>query len=287
MKDLEKFFEPVYRERMRIIEEEAKTPGIETPEDHLQMMLRFGMRERRDEALNLEAMTKRLCLANFGSMHQTSIQVVNMLLNILESNVEYNTIAVLRDEVARVVGDNTTTGWNKSRVAAMTKADSVARETTRLYAFGSRNVSRKIIGDGVVTEDGIALPKGVVVSILSYQSQTDKDVFEDPSKFDPFRFSRIREAATEQKDNSSDLANLSFVSTGARNLAFSHGKHACPGRFLVDFELKMVIAYMLMNYDIEFAPEHNGKRPPNVWRTEVNFPPDVAKIRVRRRECTY
>lgn len=256
---------------------------METPEDHLQIMMRFGLKERRDEALSLHDMTKRLCIANFGSMHQTSIQVVNMLLNIIDSDAEFDTISTLRDEVARIFGDDKTSTWNKTRVAAMTRADSVARETLRLHSFSTRGVARKIIGDGLVTEDGIALPKGCTVSFIAYWTQTDIDNFENPFKYDPFRFSRAREAEKDEQGKPG-LASLSFVSTGTQNLAFSHGKHACPGRFLVDFELKMIIAYVLMNYDIEFPPEYKGKRPQNQWLTDACFPPEDVSIRVRRKE---
>lgn len=272
----------MYRERLQILEQEAENPGMETIEDHLQIMLRYGLKERREEALNVHDMTKRLCIANFGSMHQTTIQVVNMLLNIIDSDAEFDTISILREEVTRIIGDDKGPVWNKSRVAAMTRADSVARETLRLHSFSSRSVVRKIMDDGLVTEDGIALPKGSTVSFISYTTQTDGDIFEDPFKYDPFRFSRAREEDMDERGKSS-LTGLSFVSTGTQNLAFSHGKHACPGRFLVDFELKMIIAYVLMNYDVEFPPEYNGKRPQNHWVTDAYFPPEDVRLRVRRK----
>ncbi|KAI1814156.1 cytochrome P450 [Poronia punctata] len=295
MRVLEKYFEPVYRERLEMLTQQEDPEDIK---DHLHMMFRYGLANRREEVHNLSDMTKRLSLANFGSMHQTSIQVVNMLLNILSSDAEFNTVALLRDEISRVVyaTGNNENAWTKSKVAAMTRADSAARETMRTHPFGSRSVNRTIVAEGVVTEDGIPLPKGANVSVLSYWSQNDSDVVENPEKFDPFRYSRIREAAEMNNNNNNNnntdnnnnnkntnLGQLSFVSLGPQHLSFSYGKHACPGRFLVDFELKMVIAHMLRNYDIELAPEHNGKRPENVFRTEVHFPPDVAKIRVRRR----
>ena len=165
-----------------------------------------------------------------------------MLLNILDSDAEFNTISVLRDEVERVLGSGGTKGgWNKTRVAAMTRADSVARETLRLHAFGSRAVTRKVIGDGVVTEDGIALPRGAMVSVISYWAQTDAESFEDPFKYDPFRFSRLREAAATADEvdgdasNKPGLSNLSFVSTGLQNLAFQPWQtrlpRAVPSRF--------------------------------------------------------
>jgi cytochrome P450 len=112
-----------------------------------------------------------------------------------------------------------------------------------------------------------------------------------PFNFDPFRYSRIREASIaishdHEKDASETKVpapNLSFVSTGSQFLPFGHGKHACPGRYLVDFELKMILAYILLNYEIEFPKEYQGKRPGVTWMAEVLMPSNGAKIGVGRR----
>lgn len=56
----EEYLELMYRERMKIPEEEAANLGMETLAVHLQRMLRFGLKERRDEALTVHDMTKRL-----------------------------------------------------------------------------------------------------------------------------------------------------------------------------------------------------------------------------------
>jgi cytochrome P450 len=66
-------------------------------------------------------------------------------------------------------------------------------------------------------------------------------------------------------------------------LPFGHGKHACPGRYLVDIELKMTLAYTLLNYEIEFPEEYEGKRPDVTWKGKVLIPPKDATISVRRR----
>jgi cytochrome P450 len=213
-------------------------------------------------------------------MHQTSIQVVNVLLNIIGSDAEFNTISVLREEISRVLGG--TPSWTKAKVAQMTRADSVARETLRLDSFGGRAVMRKVLVDGLVTEDGTALPKGAMISFLGRPAQVDATKFDNPLEFDPFRFSRQREAAADEHGKPG-CGHLSFVSTSPEHLPFGHGKHACPGRFLVDFELKMIISYVLINYDVKFPPEYGGQRPENRWRAEANFPPDGARILIKRR----
>ena len=161
--------------------------------------------------------------------------------------------------------------------------------------------------DGLTTEDGYHLPKGTMLSVIAYPAQIDPDHFEEPNHLDPFRFSRMREQApTTRVDNAEDattnghLANGSsaeekpsmaasdssgfgFVSTGPTNLVFGHGRHACPGRFIVDFEFKMMLHYVVSNYDIEFPAEYKGVRPQNYWLAEATFPPKDVKIRIKRR----
>ncbi|KAL4781964.1 cytochrome P450 [Aspergillus varians] len=271
-------FEPIYRERLETLSFAKDDPNHPEPQDLMQMMLRFAQRQRPHELYDLKNIGTRLTAANFGSMHQTSIQVTNILLNILGSDAEYNTMAVLRDEVAQILGDDDR--WTKAKVSKMVKTDSVARETLRCHSFGGRAVFRKVMVDGVETDDGVKLPKGSLFSFLSQAAHMDEDIYKDAHKYDPFRFSRVREAAT----GSSTTSPLSFVSTSPDYLAFSHGKHACPGRFLIDFELKMIIAYVLTHYDIKFPEEYDNKRPANRWMAEAMTPPEGVKLLVRRRK---
>lgn len=53
-----------------------------------------------------------------------------------------------------------------------------------------------------------------------------------------------------------------------------------PGRFLVEQMLKMLMAYMLMNYDIEYL----SARPANFVLGPINVPPPGATIHVRRKK---
>lgn len=152
--------------------------------------------------------------------------------------------------------------------------------------IGTRSLVRKVMVDGVKTEDGILLPKGAMVSILARPAQCDEENFEDPYKFDPLRFSRMRANNASSDDHNSKKdkgANLSFISTSPHYLPFGHGRHACPGRFTIDFELKMMIAYLLTNYELEFPKEHNGERPRCDWVTEAIMPPVKGKLRIKRR----
>ncbi|KAF2140916.1 uncharacterized protein K452DRAFT_351633 [Aplosporella prunicola CBS 121167] len=281
---IKRHFEPIYRQRLRDLgRSNGKDQESQEPRDLLQMMLRYAQKERPDELYDFDIMTKRLCFANFAAVHQTSILVTNMLLNIMGSNAEFNTMSVLRDEVTRVIGADGRGEWTKYKVAQMVKADSVARETLRLNSYSNRGIFRKVMVDGVVTEEGIKLPKGSFISFLGYPLQYDPENYDNPFRYDPFRFSRAREAAADANGRPG-LGNMSFVSTSPQHLPFGHGNHSCPGRFLVDFEVKMIISYVLANYEVEFPKEYDGQRPPNKWVAEAFAPPPGARIRIKRKK---
>ena len=68
------------------------------------------------------------------------------------------------------------------------------------------------------------------------------------------------------------------MNTSETFLAFGHGRHACPGRFFAVHELKLLMAYIVLNYDVEFLP----KRPEGIWRSNFVVPPNVL-LKVKRR----
>lgn len=253
--------------------------------------------------LNLTDITHRLAVSNTGSFHQASIAITNALFSILDSDSRDSTISTLRQEAA-VCSPPSNAPWTHATTASMTKIDSVCRETLRLYAFGNRAIFKKVQVGGLVTPDGISLPKGAMLSVLAQPAQCDPEFFEKPLAFDPFRFSRAREAdaisfdADESRcvtpqESCGDKTQctvtpplhppkkLAFVATGPVNLAFAHGKHACPGRFIVDFEMKIVLAYLLLRYDMEVVEKGVSRR---AWAAEACVLAKDGKVRVRRRK---
>lgn len=260
----------------RLLQMRAESP--DEPQDRLQLMLRYAAAHEPQE-LNAKDMTGRLITANFGAMHQTSYAVSNAILNILSSDAEFDTIRVLRQEI-NIVMQRHRGRWTRTSIAQMTHTDSAIRETLRLHGFTARLVRVVTAKDGIITEDGVHVPYGSCVSILQRAPHLDESKFARPKLFDPFRFSRD---AHSTSSDASGAGPQSFVTFSSTNLPFGSGKHACPGRFLVDFEIKMILAYLLINYDLKLATEHNGLRPPSPQRTEATFPPTSAKFSFKRR----
>jgi cytochrome P450 len=280
--------EPYYQERLAAMSKDTD----EQPQDQFQVMLRFAEKKRPKELHDTGIMATRLAATNFVSMHQTAGTAVQMMLNIIDSDREYGTIEKLREEAAQALS---TGPWTKEKLTNLHGHDSVARESMRVtFPFGNRGLLRMVMKDGIVTDNGVPLKKGTIMSWFASQAQQDPDKFPDANKFDPWRFARSvwekEEAGSKQGKQATAEGGKkptyhenSFVTTAPDYLAFGHGRHACPGRFLVDFELKMVTAYILTHYDLEFPPEYNGRRPPNGQVAELNTPPSGAKIRVKRR----
>ena len=73
----------------------------------------------------------------------------------------------------------------------------------------------------------------------------DENSYKEPCNYDPFRFLRVLEAAT-----SAAMKTPSYVTTRLKQIPFGHGSHGCPGRFLIDSELKIIITYVT-NYNIK------------------------------------
>lgn len=73
-----------------------------------------------------------------------------------------------------------------------------------------------------------------------------------------------------------------FAITDSRNIAFGYGKYACPGRFYTSNEMKLVLAHLLLRYDIKI-PDGSG-RPKNFTFDSDMLHDPRARLLIRKRE---
>jgi cytochrome P450 len=264
---------PILEQRLRAMEDN----DIVVPEDRLQMMLRHAHAHVPQE-LNVKDITGRLINANFGAIHQTGYAATNVILDILGSDCEFDTIKIIREEVQETLlrhGE-----WNRTAFEEMVHTDSIIRESLRLHGFSSHIPRMVTAKDGVMTEDGFHIPRGTLISVMQRAPHLDETKFPDPKEYQPFRFSAQR---TVSSTESSKPPALRVVNLSDSHMAFGFGRHACPGRFIVDCEIKMIVAYMFMNYEVRLAAEHRGVRPPSLRRLGATFPPQHANIEIKAR----
>ncbi|CAH0054979.1 unnamed protein product [Clonostachys solani] len=300
LKNLEKRCRGLLQERFDLV---ATNPHDKSkdPIDLIQRMIRVAA-VKRPEEMNLHAMNRRLIMANLGFIYQVGFAATNALRNILDSDEEYDTVEILRAEAQRfedAAGGDPRKLWTKANIAQMFFADSVARETMRTHTVTNRAMVRQVMVDGVHTDTGLALPKGTLVSVVSQPMYTDENHFPNPNAFDPFRFVKLRDDDLKQQETQKPSQTDAIADSTAKQvggswsphalistanlLIFGRGRTSCPGRFLVDFQLKMLIHHLVLNYDIKLA-DTQAKSPTNGWLFEFLFPPKGVKILVKRRD---
>ena len=106
-----------------------------------------------------------------------------------------------------------------------------------------------------------------------FATHRDDTNYPEPSKFSPFRF-------VDKNSKENDGRKADMVSTHADFLAFGHGVHACPGRFFAADMLKLMMAHVVMNYDVKLA----GGRPKPIWVFRHWIPKPSGELMFRNRK---
>lgn len=124
--------------------------------------------------------------------------------------------------------------------------------------------------------DGTVIPEKSFITMATNSIARDQQYYPNPDTFDGFRFYNKRQSSAADKNR------YQFVSTGYDSLPFGHGKFACPGRFFAAAQIKVVLANILMKYDISY-PEGQTTRPQNVFSGEGIGPSHEQVIVFRKR----
>jgi cytochrome P450 len=128
-----------------------------------------------DQQLRDEMMT--LFLAG----HETTANALTWTWYLLSQHPEVE--ARLHEELARVLGDRPPAVTD---LANLPYTEMVVREVLRLYP-PAPGFTREPIEDVMI--GGYSVPKGAMVTVITYALHRDKRFFEDPERFDPERFS--------------------------------------------------------------------------------------------------
>ena len=126
--------------------------------------------------------------------------------------------------------------------------------------------------------DGTSLPAGTVLGVSSSSVHRDPRIYEDPQSFDGFRFIKMKErAALEGYPDK----NFDMITTNADFVAFGQGRHTCPGRYFASAEIKIILAHIVMTYDVRLVED---ARPPDLFVMNGVLPNPAAKVYFRRRQ---
>ncbi|KAJ4031833.1 hypothetical protein NW761_013023 [Fusarium oxysporum] len=231
-----------------------------------------SMRERQEKGGNLEDPPTMLDHLSNGRnehiaddvelqlLHQMTLIAVGTVTTFssttqaiydLVAHPEY--IPILREEFESVPRDPNG-NFTKDSTVAMDKLDSFLKESQRFNSPDLTTFQRAAIAD-MKLPDGTFVPKGTKLEINTCSIHKDHKLYENPEQFDGLRFHKWRKAPGKEK-------RYMYSSSGTDDLSWGFGRHACPGRYLSAINIKLIMAELLMNYDIKLPD--GVSRPKNI-----------------------
>jgi cytochrome P450 len=134
----------------------------------------------------------------------------------------------------------------------------------------------RIAKETFILPGDVHVPKGTYLGV-STSHMMDSAVWPDGEKFDGYRFYNMRQ--NPDKANSAQL-----VSTSPEHMGFGYGKMACPGRFFVADEIKIILCHFLMKYDFQITESYENHSGLYGYMFSPN---SQIKIGVRRRKASF
>jgi len=103
----------------------------------------------------------------------------------------------------------------------------------------------------------------------------DPALYPSPEIFDGLRFEKVRQ------NNPQNAGKAMYAASNHQSMAFGYGRHACPGRFFASNEIKAIMVYLLMTYDMKF--QEGQKRPESGLFETQNLPNHEATVLFKKR----
>ncbi|KAL5866622.1 hypothetical protein ACKVWC_010515 [Pyricularia oryzae] len=204
----------------------------------------------------------QLCLAMAAFF--TTAELLRVLLIEVARHPEY--VDELREEISTQISKH---GLSVAGINGMVLLDSFMKESQRLNS-GPVVLERVALRDTALP-DGRIIPRGSHLMVDS-MDLWKSEKYPDPNKFDGRRFLKKREAG----DSASQ-----FVQSGPDYHVFGGGRHICPGRFFASQELKLIMAHLLLKYDVRLGEGCDPKVIPNGFFVMID---PTVKFEVKRRK---
>ncbi|KAI2642346.1 cytochrome P450 [Xylaria nigripes] len=269
VRDARKLIVPELEKRKAVVDATRAT-GEKPPKiaDSLGWMYDVASSKDVVRSKNVDIVAGQLALV-MASIHTSTEGVSRALLDLCKYP---EIVQPLRDEIIEVVGRE---GWEKTTLYKLKLMDSFLKESHRVAPLSTLSMSR-IVEKDLILSDGIIIPKDSHISVIS--DFMNPKTYPEPKKFDVARFLKKRQEPGQEN-------SWQFVTTSPAHLSFGHGEHACPGRFFVSNELKIVLCHLIMKFDWRFVPDE-PEPSPQLFESLSSVKPDT-RIQARRRKLEF
>ncbi|MBA7489600.1 hypothetical protein ES702_00134 [subsurface metagenome] len=282
---LKKHLKTEIEKRFKELSIDSEKQPQATHNDFLQWTITAALKSDLPRETDVEILVDRVLLANFAAIHTSTISVTNAIYDLISHPSTQQTITTLREEANAILLANNGI-WTKPGISQMTKIDSALKESARVGQLSAWGFVRKVTDPNGITAPAsdTFLPPGASVGVPIHMIHRNPTTYPDPNTYQPLRFAELRSqttiTATNTDSNQLKPSSLTYATTSPFFQTFSHGRHACPGRFFAANELKLLTAYIVQHYDFEILEE----RPERPWIGQAIVCPLGNTIRVMRRE---
>lgn len=256
---------PLFKARL----EAMKNPDFKAPDDGMQWLIEAG-----GSQLTLDVLADTMIRIMMAAVHTTAQTSTYALMHVLTSSSDL--LPALRAEVLEAIAD---ASGSKDLTNRLPKIESCIKESARMAPLGLIMVGRKVVQNQYF-EDGTQVPAGNSIFAPTEAVNHDPDIYADPDVFDGLRFHRMRHKGDQSEYTKWILGNAIEESTG-----FGYGAQACPGRWFAAREMVLMLAKLLGDYEIKWAPERSAEPQAKYLERALRAPTEFY-MAVRRRSET-
>jgi cytochrome P450 len=133
--------------------------------------------------------------------------------------------------------------------------------------------TRKTAKD-ITLSNGTFLPRNTFLIAPALAISFDTSLFPNAESFDGLRFYNLRQQSPEDENRHQ------LTSIGKTMVHFGAGRHACPGRWLASVEIKLILATLILQYDLKLK---DGARPKSILFQAQQLVDPTAEVLFKQR----
>ncbi|KAJ5618090.1 cytochrome P450 [Penicillium hordei] len=266
MAGFNRHLQPIVRERVQAVrqmEETVEKKGEESeenpeqkpsslPNDFLTWIVQRAVRRGESPADIEQRVIARVGMANLASIETTTNTMSKCLADITTLGEAQGYRALVTAEAQKVLCDCQNLPVKKD-IEKLVHIENALKESLRLAVVFPGLIRQVTSPTGATLEDGLHLPCGARISVAAYAIHRDDNVWPDATTYNPARY-ESPQAPTDQTTAKVPSSHLPMSRASESFLSFGLGKRACPGRFFVTDELKLLFAHMFTKYEIQIIP---------------------------------
>ncbi|KAL3431896.1 cytochrome P450 [Aspergillus tetrazonus] len=255
----------------RLLENQSRPEQAEAPvpRDCIQFFVNAVKHKKQLDKWHAQRIVQVLLGIWFASVHQPAMCLF-YALDDLCLHPEY--VVPLREKISQAL---------QIDLSTLPLLDAFLKESARLHPTDSISVRRKALRPFVFS-DGTNLAKGDVACIPMQPALQNPESYVDPLTFNPHRFLKDTMTSTNLSSSRSRFTDVDVAFP-----IWGLGKHACPGRLYASLLLKLVLAHVLLRFEIKL-PDGNRRSEKRsfYWRSAI-VPRSGAVLYFRERgSCT-